>query len=141
VKAYVDANILLRLLTGEPKDLADRAEGLLRRAELKGLEIVLTPIVLAEVVYVLEGQYGWAREEIADGLEEIVSDSVVRVVEQAVAIRALALYRQHRRLDFADAYLGAIVESRSDSVALSFDRDLGRIPSITVISESKQLEA
>lgn len=136
--ALVDANILLRYLTDEPPELAERAFTLLKAAEQAALPLIVAPMILAEVVYVLESVYVWPRADIADGLLRLVDASVLLFLEQRVLIRTLILYRDIRQLDFADAYLAALAESRGDSAVLSFDRDLARITHLTVIDDPGQ---
>jgi len=50
---WVDANILLRLITNDPPDLAERAARLANRAEQGEITLKVTSIVVAEVVWVL----------------------------------------------------------------------------------------
>lgn len=64
-EALLDANILLRYLTDVPRDLADRVAGILERAEDSGTDLVVAPLIFAEVIYVLQSVYGWSRVDIA----------------------------------------------------------------------------
>jgi predicted nucleic acid-binding protein len=50
VSAFVDTNVLVRHLTGDPPALAKRATALLR----DGSELFLADLIVAETVYVLE---------------------------------------------------------------------------------------
>ena len=50
---WVDANVLLRLLTNQPPALARKAQSLMRRAAEGELLLVIPVVVLAEVVWVL----------------------------------------------------------------------------------------
>ena len=56
-EALVDANLLLRYLTNEPRRLADRAAATPQGAEQQRTALVVTPLTLAEVVYVLASVY------------------------------------------------------------------------------------
>ena len=49
--AFLDTNVLVRHLTGDPPDLAQRATEFLAEAE----ELLVPDLIVAEVVYVLEG--------------------------------------------------------------------------------------
>jgi predicted nucleic acid-binding protein len=138
-EALVDANILLRYLTDEPPELAERAFALLEAAERATLPLIVTPMILAEVVYVLESVYEWSRQDIANGLLSLIDASVLLFLEEHVLSGALILYRDVRQLDIADAYLAALAKSRGESAVLSFDRDLRRIVDLTVIHHPDQL--
>jgi predicted nucleic acid-binding protein len=53
VSAFVDTNVLVRHLTGDPADMAARATSYLRSET----QLFLTDLVVAETVYVLESFY------------------------------------------------------------------------------------
>ena len=50
----LDANVLPHYLIGDPQGMADRARTLLERAERGELMLILTPLILAECVWVLK---------------------------------------------------------------------------------------
>ena len=56
-EAIVDAHILLRHLTDEPRDLVDRVAAVLKAAERRRIGLVVAPLTVAEGVYVLESVY------------------------------------------------------------------------------------
>jgi predicted nucleic acid-binding protein len=51
-----------------------------------------------------------------------------------VIARALQLYREHSRLDFADAYLAAIALQIGPAAVTSFDSDFDTVEGIRRIS-------
>lgn len=55
-RGYVDANVILRFLTGDPPQMAERAASLFRAVEQGELRLIVEPIVLAEVVWVITGR-------------------------------------------------------------------------------------
>ena len=61
--AFIDTNVLVRHLTGDPPELAARATAYLRTAP----ELLLTALIAAETVYVLESAVG------VTGLEPVTS--------------------------------------------------------------------
>lgn len=134
-ECLVDANILLRYLTNEPRDLADPAAALLERTEQSAIALVVAPLTLAEVVYVLESVYAWPRRDIALRLSDLIAASVFVVLELEVMAQTLALYRDTAALDFADAYVAALAGSRGRSGVMSFDRELRRVPGIRLIQD------
>lgn len=124
--AYVDTNVLIRHITGEPPALARRASSFLRQAA--GLR--LEDLIVAEAVYVLESFYGFSRERIARSLEAIILSRAIVVSDAELLLRSLELYESYR-LDFADAYLAALAERGDDGTVVSFDRDFDRVSTIT----------
>ncbi|MEB3337389.1 MAG: PIN domain-containing protein [Leptolyngbyaceae bacterium] len=58
---WVDTNIFLRLLTGDPPELAQRAFRLAERAEQGEIRLRVSPMVVAEMVWVLSSFYKYPR--------------------------------------------------------------------------------
>jgi len=136
---FVDTNIVLRLLTNEPRDLADRAVALLNEADVRRLKVVLTSVTLAEAVYVLESVYARARGHVAGELIDVIASDIFVVPERAILIQALLWYRDIARLDFADAYVASVAHTRTDAAVLSFDRGMRRISGIRMIDRPEEL--
>ncbi|MCL4370087.1 MAG: PIN domain-containing protein [Chloroflexi bacterium] len=139
-EAVLDANVLLRYLTDEPREMADRVAAILEAGESQRISLVLAPLTLAEVVYVLESVYRWPRKEIADRLLDLISASVLTVLEQDSLSQALTWYHDLGGLDFADAYIAAVAAVRGHGQVVSFDRHLQRVPGITAIQDPAQLQ-
>ena len=123
--AFVDTNILIRHLTGDPPDQALRATRYLSAAT----DLLLADLILAEVAYVLESFYETPRTDVATSLRAIVGFPAIRVVDEPLLLRTIELY-EVERLDFADAYLVASAESTGVGIVASFDRSLDRVGSV-----------
>ena len=67
--AFIDTNVLVRHLTGDPPEMAARASAYLRRER----ELLLTDLVAAESVYVLESFYEAPRQEVAQAMRSLVA--------------------------------------------------------------------
>jgi predicted nucleic-acid-binding protein len=117
---------VIRHLTGDPPEMAARAT-----AALSGPEpLLLTDLVLAECVYVLESFYEVQRGQVAELLRAAVALPNIETVDADLLVRALAVY-EVERVDFAEAYLVALAEASGVGQILSFDRSLDRIGSVT----------
>ena len=125
MSAFLDTNILIRHLTGDPPAQARRATALLKRAE----ELLLCDLIVAEVVHVLESFYEVERERVAELVRAIVAFPPIVVVDEPLVLRALEVY-EVERLDFADAYLVASAEASGVGAIASFDRDIDRIATV-----------
>ena len=123
--AFVDTNVLIRHLTGDPPELAARATRYLGRAD----ELLLPDLILAEVAYVLESFYEVPRAQVATTLRSVLAFPAIRVVDADLLQRAVEVYERHR-LDFADAYLVASAERTGIGVIASFDRDIDRVATV-----------
>jgi predicted nucleic-acid-binding protein len=126
VIAYLDTNVIIRHLTGDPPELAEVATALLADVE----RLVLVDVIVAECVYVLESFYEHPREQIATAMRALLALPAVAVEDHDRLLRALELYEQ-ARLDFAEAYLAACAELTSVRNVASFDHSLDRLESIT----------
>ncbi|MGO9495311.1 MAG: PIN domain-containing protein [Solirubrobacteraceae bacterium] len=124
--AFVDTNVLIRHLTGDPPDMAARATAALAGEE----ELLLTDLVLAECVYVLESFYEVRRARVAELMRSAIALPTIKTVDPAALLRALEVYELDR-LDFAEAYLVAQAEATGVNEVLSFDRSIDRLESVT----------
>ena len=125
MSAFVDTNVLVRHLTGDPADLGARATAYLASVR----ELLLTDLVAAETVYVLESFYEAPRNEVATALRSLVAFESLVCVDPALLLRAIEVYETDR-LDFAEAYLVACAESTGVGKVVSFDRSIDRVDTI-----------
>lgn len=123
--AFVDTNVLVRHLTGDPPDIAAAATEYLRTET----ELLLTDVVAAETVCVLESFYEAPRLQVAQALRSLVAFESVVCVDPALLLRAVEVYETDR-VDFAEAYLVACAESTGVLRVASFDRSLDRVQTI-----------
>ncbi len=119
--AFVDTNILVRYLTGDPPEQALRATRYLQESE----DLLLPDLIVAEVVYVLESFYKFSKTRVAAGIESTIMTRSIVVTDAQLLLRALELYRRYR-VGFADAYLIASAERTGVGAVASFDRDIDR---------------
>jgi len=121
--ALADTNVFVALLAGPSHPLHERSLELFRRVADGRLTLILTPVILAELVYACRMVLGWSRVVTADRLGRLLRADGLSVREQAILIRALELFGRHRRLDLPDAYLAATALMAGPAVVASFDRD------------------
>jgi predicted nucleic acid-binding protein len=125
VSAFLDTNILIRHLTGDPPEQAARATKFLAAAD----ELLLADLVVAEVVYVLESFYEVPRPRVAELARAIIAFPTIVVLDPAMLLRALEVYETDR-LDFAEAYLVAQAERSGVGVVASFDKAIDRVATV-----------
>ena len=123
--AFVDANVLVRHLTGDPADLAARATNYLGSES----HLLLTDLIAAETVYVLESFYEAPRGQVAEALRSLLAFESILCVDAALLRRALEVYEQDR-VDFAEAYLVACAESTGVHRIASFDQSIDRVGTV-----------
>lgn len=123
--AFLDTNVVVRHLTGDPPAMAERATRFLAAAE----DLLLPDLILAEVAYVLESFYEVARPGVAAILRSVLAFPAIRVVDADLLQRAVEVY-EVARLDFADAYLVATAERTGVGAIVSFDRTIDRVGTV-----------
>jgi predicted nucleic-acid-binding protein len=117
--------VLVRHLTCDPPAQARRATAALRDAD----RLLVTDVVFAECVFVLESYYEAPRGQVAAAMRALLAMPAVAVVDASTLLRALAVYEE-QRLHFAEAHLVAQAEATGVGAVLSFDRALRRAESI-----------
>jgi predicted nucleic acid-binding protein len=122
---FVDTNVLVRHLTGDPPDQAERSSSFIATAE----RLLLPDLVVAELVYVLQSFYALPRSEVALRVRSALQLPSVRVLNRRLLERAVDLY-EATGLHFADAYLVASAEAASVENIVSFDRALDRVVTV-----------
>jgi len=125
MSAFVDTNVLVRHLTGDPPAMAERATAFLASE----LELYLADLVVAETVYVLESFYKAPREQVAGAMRSLAAMRSMITADPALLLRAIEVY-EIDRLDFAEAYLVACAESTGIGRVASFDRTIDRVSTI-----------
>lgn len=125
MSVFVDTNILVRHLTGDPPEMAARATAYLETEA----GLLLTDLVAAETAYVLESFYKAPRDQVANAVRSLVAFGSVVCVDPALLLRTAEVY-ETERVDFAEAYLVACAESTGVGMIASFDRSLDRVPSV-----------
>jgi predicted nucleic-acid-binding protein len=125
VSAFVDTNVLICHLTGDPPEQAARATRLLAQAD----QLLLPDLIVAEMVYVLESCYEVPRPRVADLVRAVIAFPAIGVVDESLLLRALEVYEVHR-LDFAEACLVAHAETSGVNAVVSFDKTIERVPTV-----------
>lgn len=123
--AFIDTNILVRHLTGDGEDLAERATAYLAGAT----ELLLADLIVAETVYLLESFYKTPRAQIAESMRSLIAFRSIVTVDPALLLRAIEVY-EIDRLDFAEAYLVACAETTAVGTVASFDQTIDRVTTV-----------
>lgn len=123
--AWLDTNVVVRFLAKEPPAMAHRAERLLAKAQAGEIAFRLTPIVVAEIVWVLRTIYGRESREIAATLGALLRADGIVTEQRDTLLEALDLMAE-RRVAFPDAFIAVSARQANEPVC-SFDRDFERL--------------
>ncbi|MFH0812981.1 MAG: type II toxin-antitoxin system VapC family toxin [Pseudomonadota bacterium] len=129
----LDTNVLVRYLTQDDKEQAAIAAREIEEAAAKGKKLLIQPLVLCELVWVLETAYGFVKSDILKALEAIMRTAQFEIGEKDIVWQALADYK-HGKGDFSDYYLGRANEKEGARITLTFDKLLKGNPRFQVLT-------
>lgn len=120
----VDTNVLVRFVTRDVPDLAERASGWIVEAG-RG-ELVVEEAVLEELTFVLafHDSFRLPRRVIYRALKQLADLPSLRM--SAAANQAIEVYGLHPKLDFVDCLI-AVKGGMKHKNVLTFDKDLQKI--------------
>jgi predicted nucleic acid-binding protein len=122
---WLDANVLLRYLTDDPPLMAEQAAALLARAERGEVLLRVSPLVVAEVVWVMLSFYRHPKAQVAEVLISLLRADGLRADDGRQVIGALEAMAA-LNVDFVDAYLAEVARARGEAVC-SFEQDFARL--------------
>lgn len=126
-RLWLDANVILRFLTGEPKDMYKLSVQLMERAERGEVKLVVSQVVVAEVIWVLKSFYRNSMSEIADVIVPFIAAPNIEVENEVILIQAIDLARENN-VHLIDALL-ALEAAKHDEAVCTFDKaDFKRLP-------------
>jgi predicted nucleic acid-binding protein len=126
-RLWIDANVILRFLTKDPPEMAERSARLMAKVERGEVSLYISLLMLAEVIWVLKSFYRYSMTAIAHIMISLVSASGIEVDNRELIIRAVEL-ASDRNVDFADAYLALQAAERSEAVCTFDESDFRRLP-------------
>jgi predicted nucleic-acid-binding protein len=129
----LDTNVLVRYLTQDHPAQSAAAASEIEQAARSGAKLVISPILLCELVWVLESAYGRSRGEVAGALDRVLRTAQFDVLEKDLLWPALEEYRRGPG-DFADYYLGRRHHQAGAKKTLTFDRQLKNSPHFHLLS-------
>jgi len=131
---FVDADVIVRLLTGDDLTKQKKAAELFERVE-RGELVLRTPVTtIADVVYVLSSPrlYKVDRSAVAEMLQTLIRLPGFEVDGRAEVMAALDIFAG-TRLDFGDALIAAGMLLAEEKTLYSYVRDFDKLHVLTRI--------
>jgi len=128
--AFVDANVILRLFTNDPPEMADQAQNLFARVDAGEVRLHVPEIVVAEVVWVLQSFYHLSPDVISSLLQEFLSNEGLICEDKSKILIALSLFAS-KHIDLIDAFVSVQMNGEGIGEIYSFDQHFERLPGIT----------
>jgi predicted nucleic-acid-binding protein len=117
----LDTNVLVRFITADDKRQAAQAARLIESRCTPENPGFIDRVALCELVWVLSGGHGYAREEIATVIAELLASRDLRIEDSDSVRAALGSYRRGR-IEFADALIAQVNLARGCEATATFDR-------------------
>ncbi len=129
----LDTNVLVRYLTQDDEKQAEAATQAIEDASGKGEKMLIQPIVLCELMWVLESAYNYPKTDLLRTLERILRVAQFEIAEKDTVWQALSDFRRGKG-DFSDYYLGRANERVGAAITLTFDKTLKGIPYFQILT-------
>lgn len=129
--AHADTNLFVRVLANDNPEMSAQAISLFQRVERNEAWLLVSPEVVAEVVYVFQSPkvYNLPRPEITERLLVLLKLAGIRLAERQTVEHALAFYASSK-IDFVDCLLIARARLGKVKKVCSFDPDYRSIPGV-----------
>jgi predicted nucleic-acid-binding protein len=121
----LDTSVLVRLLVGEPAELAAKAKGRLLQAHRLRQVVVASDLVIAEAWYALRHHYGSEPDEIRQALRAMLSSGLVQP-EPGSAVLSVLSSPASAKVGFADRLIHAHYQA-DGLTTLSLDKAQARL--------------
>ena len=122
-KKIIDANVILRFFLADDEKQSQKAGEFIQALEAGYDEALLTEMVFAEVVWVLQKVYAVPRAEIASKFSLLIQGLGIKTVtSKAIFIEALKIYAR-TGIDIQDIFLSVLAQSHNCTVVTFNKRD------------------
>lgn len=123
--SLIDTNTILRFLTADKNIKYQNLYSFFNSIERGEIHVELKLIVLFQVIFVLKSFYKVPKEEISDGLSNLMRYKGIRIKEKKIVLRALDLWRT-KHLEIVDCYLISCIEGDKQNILYSYDHDFDK---------------
>ena len=123
--ALLDTNFLIRFLTVNKSQKYKKLYAFFETLERGETQVELKLIVLFQVIFVLKSYYKVPKEAIATEMLELLIYKGITIREKNIVKRTLELWRE-KNVEIVDCYLIACLETDSQNLLYSYDRDFDK---------------
>ena len=129
----LDTNVLIRYLVQDDPGQAKLATRFIEKNCTDDRPCFIGQIVLCELAWVLESNYGQDRTQIANIIEQLLQVSQLEVMQPEVVWRALSDYKASNA-DFPDHLLARVNQSQGCDVTITFDKKASKQPTFELLT-------
>jgi predicted nucleic-acid-binding protein len=129
----LDTSVLVRLLTGEPRDLALAALGYLLDRKKAGDRVLVSDWVVAEAYYALQHHYGVSKKDTLSALRNLLASPEVEATGEVVAVLAIPGLESSKP-GFIDRVIHRNYLSSGAEEVATFERAAAKLPRVRVLA-------
>ena len=123
--ALLDTNVIVRFLVSDKSPKYQNLYSFFEALENGSMMVELKLIVLFQLIFVLKSFYKVPKEQIANGVTDLLKYKGISVKNKSVIRRMLEIWRNNN-LDIVDCYLIASLEGDTQNLLYSYDRDFDK---------------
>jgi predicted nucleic-acid-binding protein len=131
----LDTNVLIRYLVQDDPIQAGLTTNFIETSCTEDDPCFIGQIVLCELAWVLEGNYGQNRQQIAHVIEELLQVGQLDVQQPEVVWRALSDYR-NSNADFPDHLLARVNQSAGCDCTITLDKKASKQPTFKLLTSN-----
>ncbi|MDL1971195.1 MAG: type II toxin-antitoxin system VapC family toxin [Candidatus Desulfofervidaceae bacterium] len=131
IDAYVDTNVFIRFFVKDNTEKAAGLKRLIQKAREGELVLHIVPIVILEIVWVLEKVYKWPKQEVIELIKALLNTPELKVEMKDVVDQAIKLY-ESTGIKFADAFIACWVKKRGGKRIYTYDKKHFKITGLEV---------
>ncbi len=123
----LDTNILVRYITQDDTQQANRANQIIEQSCSKASPGYITQIVLCELVWVLLRAYDYKKQQVVSVLDQIMITTEFTIEDADLARKALEAWRKGAA-GYSDYLLVFVNQAAGCEITYSFDAKLAKHP-------------
>jgi len=131
IDAYIDTNVFIRFFVRDDTEKAAGLERLIQKAREGELVLHIVPIVILEIVWVLEKVYKWPKQEVVELIKALLNTPELKVEMKNVVNQAVQLY-EFTGIKFADALIACWVKKKGGERICTYDKKHFKITGLAV---------
>ena len=124
----LDANVVIRFLAKDNEAHLEKAKKLFSMAEEGACQLILTPWIIAEIIYTLISFYRVDKKQTVDVLAALLRSGGVFTLDLEIVLDGIRRFRD-KSVSFADALLVAQAAAMKIQ-PVSFDGDLDKFSDV-----------
>ncbi len=137
-KIFIDTSVFIRFLTQDDKEKFKKCSELFELVEEGRIRPYSSNIVILEIHYVLTRIYNFAKNQVIQDIENVLSLRNLTLIEKTKTKKALILYKKHS-IKYADSL---IYNQVPDGVTLiTYDHEFSKLEPITNLTPANFIDS